>query len=75
MRGIHVKLLASSLIWSPLVLASACRPNLGNPPSIVDGPRILAIRGTPPEAAPGASVTYDILAVDPRTGSGMSSNL
>jgi hypothetical protein len=59
MRAIHLLLLA------PLVLATACKPNLGNPPSIVDGPRILAVRGAPPEAAPGAAVTYDVLAVDP----------
>jgi hypothetical protein len=41
-----------------------CKPNLGAPPSLVTGPRILAVRGTPPEAAESAPVAYDALAVD-----------
>ena len=45
-------------------LGAACKPNLGAPPSLVTGPRILAIRGTPAEAIEGAPVTYDVLAVD-----------
>jgi hypothetical protein len=44
--------------------APACKPDLGAPPSLITGPRILGIRGTPAEATPGASVSYDILAVD-----------
>lgn len=44
--------------------AAACKPDLGAPISVVEGPRILAVRGTPPEAKEGASVTYDLLAVD-----------
>ena len=44
--------------------AAGCKPDLGAPPSLVTGPRILAVRGTPAEATPGAMVTYDILAVD-----------
>jgi hypothetical protein len=45
--------------------ATACKPNLGSPPSLIDGPRILAVRGTPAEAAENQDVTYDILAVGP----------
>jgi hypothetical protein len=44
--------------------AGGCKPDLGAPPSLVTGPRILAIRGTPPEAKPDEVVTYDVLAVD-----------
>jgi hypothetical protein len=44
-------------------LAAGCKPNLGAPPSLVTGPRILAIRGMPAEASESASVTYDALAV------------
>ena len=44
--------------------AAGCKPDLGAPPSLVTGPQILAIRGTPPEAAESATVTYDVLAVD-----------
>jgi hypothetical protein len=53
------------LILASLALAAgACKPDLGAPPSLVVGPRILAIRGLPPEAAPAANVTYDALVVD-----------
>ncbi|MFL5305648.1 MAG: hypothetical protein ACJ8F1_10555 [Polyangia bacterium] len=44
--------------------AAGCKPDLGAPPSLVTGPRILGVRGTPAEAVPGGMVTYDILAVD-----------
>ena len=44
--------------------AAACKPDLSAPPSLVVGPRILAIRGTPPDAAPGTDITYDALIVD-----------
>jgi hypothetical protein len=58
------------LRWSPLVglafgLASACKPDLGSPASLVVGPRILAVRATPAEATPGSAVAFDVLAVDP----------
>jgi hypothetical protein len=46
-------------------LATGCKPNLGSPPSLIEGPRLLAVRGMPAEAAEGEAVTYDILAVDP----------
>jgi hypothetical protein len=49
---------------APLVLATACKPNLGNPPSLIVGPTIIAVRGTPPEVAEEGAVTYDVLAVD-----------
>jgi hypothetical protein len=42
----------------------ACKPDLGGPPSLVIGPRLLAVRGLPAEAAPNEPVTYDALAVD-----------
>jgi hypothetical protein len=47
-----------------LLAAAACEPDLGAPISLIQGPRILAVRGTPPEAKEGAMVTYDLLAVD-----------
>jgi hypothetical protein len=42
----------------------ACKPDLGAPISLVQGPRILAVRGEPPEAKEMATVAYDLLAVD-----------
>jgi hypothetical protein len=46
-------------------LLGGCKPDLGAPPSLVVGPRLLAIRGTPPEAKPSdVVVTYDALIVD-----------
>jgi hypothetical protein len=53
------------LALAPLVLAAACKPNLGSPPSLIEGTRILAVRGMPAEAGEGAMVTYDMLAVNP----------
>ncbi|HVY40479.1 MAG TPA: hypothetical protein VHM31_21220 [Polyangia bacterium] len=47
-----------------LASAAGCKPDLGAPPSLVAGPRILAVRGLPAESVPGGTVTYDILAVD-----------
>jgi hypothetical protein len=56
--------LAATALAAAGILAG-CKPDLGAPPSLVVGPRILAVRGTPPEAKPaGASVTYDALIVD-----------
>ncbi|HVZ71333.1 MAG TPA: hypothetical protein VHJ20_03075 [Polyangia bacterium] len=54
-------------LWAaPLVLAAACKPDLGAPVSVVEGtdPRILAVRGVPAEAPAGTPVTYDILAAN-----------
>lgn len=53
----------STLIASALIVAG-CKPDLGAPISLVTGPRMLAIRGMPPEAAESGAVVYDALAVD-----------
>ncbi|HET6150007.1 MAG TPA: hypothetical protein VFH68_20875 [Polyangia bacterium] len=52
------------LLLAPAALVPACKPDLGAPISLIEGPRILAVRGNPPEAKEGVSVTYDLLAVD-----------
>lgn len=39
----------------------ACQPDLGEPSSLVQSPRILAVRSQPAEAAPGADVTLTLL--------------
>jgi hypothetical protein len=44
--------------------AAGCKPDLGAPQSLVTGPRILAVRGTPPESSEGGAVGYDALTVD-----------
>jgi hypothetical protein len=48
----------------------ACAPDLGPPGSLVNSPRILVVRGTPPEAFPGgpadSGIVYDVLAVTPQ---------
>ena len=57
----------AALIVAAVTLAlssAACEPDLGAPISVIAGPRILAVRGNPPEAKEGAQVTYDLLAVD-----------
>ena len=44
--------------------ALACSPDLGAPPSLVDGPRVLAVRGEPPEVRPGEPASFEALVVD-----------
>ncbi|MFI5309426.1 MAG: hypothetical protein ACHQ53_18870 [Polyangiales bacterium] len=53
---------ASCLIIA--LLAGACREVSDARPSRIVGPQILALEAEPPEAAPGASVSYHVLAVD-----------
>ena len=45
--------------------AAGCKPDLGSPASLLIGPRVLAVRGTPAEAVPGTNVAFDVLAVEP----------
>jgi hypothetical protein len=66
MRPLPFRLAPLTLV--PVVLATACKPNLGSPPSLIETTRILAVRGMPAEAGEGESVTYDVLAVDPTMG-------
>lgn len=47
-----------------MTVGLGCKPDLGAPESLVTGPRILGLRGTPAEAAPGGMVTYELFAVD-----------
>ncbi len=52
---------------APLSLAlllGACRPDFDRGPSLVEGPRVLALSSTPAEARPGEPVTYAALLVD-----------
>jgi hypothetical protein len=54
----------TALALATPLAATACKPDLGNPPSLVEGLRVLAVRGVPAEAPEGTPVTYDVLAVD-----------
>lgn len=47
------------------LLALGCRPDLGDPASLVTGPRILAVRGDPPETRAGETASYDALIASP----------
>lgn len=42
----------------------ACKPDIGKPPSLIEGPRLLAVRQTPPEVTPGGTASFDALVVD-----------
>ena len=44
---------------------AACAPPSGPPLSLVTGERVLALRGTPAEAAPGSTVAFDALVAAP----------
>jgi hypothetical protein len=54
----------AALAIATAIALPACKPDLGAPISLVAKPRILAVRGTPPEVKEGANATYDLLAVD-----------
>jgi hypothetical protein len=45
--------------------ALGCVPVVGDPVSLVTGQRLLAVRGDPPEVAPGATVSYRALVASP----------
>jgi hypothetical protein len=47
------------------LVAVACKPNVGQAPSLVTDYMLLAVRGEPPETAPGGSVTYSYLLASP----------
>lgn len=57
MRAIPALALSTALM--------GCHPDLGDPASLVTEPRILAVRGDPPEASPGEEVAYRALVVTP----------
>lgn len=47
-----------------IFVLSSCLPDLGSPQSLIEGPRILAIRSDPAEVFPGESVWLTIVAAD-----------
>lgn len=44
---------------------AACKPGVGQPPHLITDYALLAVRGDPAEAKPGASVTYSFLLASP----------
>lgn len=61
-RGPTLLLLALALAVGAL---GACKPDVGKPPSLVEEPRLLAVRQSPPEVAPGGMASFDALVVEP----------
>ena len=53
--GIGFALLAGTL---------ACKPQVGDPASLIAGPTLLAVRGEPAEASPDQPVNYTLIAAD-----------
>jgi hypothetical protein len=53
------------MVLTALAALAGCQPDFGQPLSLVTGTRILAVRGQPAEAAPGALVSFDVLAASP----------
>jgi hypothetical protein len=45
--------------------ALSCRPDFGERPSLVVRTEVLAVRGEPPEVAPGAGAVYSLLVASP----------
>jgi hypothetical protein len=46
-------------------LGLGCRPTLDDRPWLVRGLQIVSVHAAPPEAAPGSTVTLDVVALDP----------
>ena len=53
------------VLWLLLAGSVGCQPAFQRTPSLIDAPRILAVRATPAEARPGAGVVVEALLVDP----------
>ena len=47
-------------------LVAACRPDLGDRESLITQTRVLAVRGEPPEAKAGETVSYTLLVASPQ---------
>jgi len=45
--------------------AAACKPDLGDPPSLITEPRIVAVRSEPAEVEPDHGVAYQVLVAAP----------
>lgn len=56
---------AHRLFCGALCTLAACTPDLGDPASLIQAPRILAVRSEPPEAAPSEPVHLQLYAVTP----------
>jgi hypothetical protein len=54
-----------SLLFLFGALLAACKPSVGQPPYLVTDYTLLAVQGTPPEAKPGADVSYSFLLASP----------
>jgi hypothetical protein len=65
MRPAHFRRRISAAALAACAL-TACEPNLGNPTSLVTTTRVLAVRGTPPDAPPNTMVHYDLLVASPQ---------
>jgi hypothetical protein len=48
-----------------LIVAVACKPDLGPSDSLVTSDRVLAVRGEPPEVSPGTAARFDVLVALP----------
>jgi hypothetical protein len=55
----------TKIVTSCIILTAACSIDLP-PPYLVDKLRVLAVRATPPEVAPGGTTALDLLIADPQ---------
>ena len=59
----HAKQLLLCSLFASIMLG--CKPEVGQAPSLVTDYALLAVRGEPPEAKPGADVVYSFLLASP----------
>jgi hypothetical protein len=57
--------LTSSFLTALACATTACKPGVGQPAYLVTDYALLAVRGEPAEARPGANVTYEFLLASP----------
>jgi hypothetical protein len=55
-------------VFTACTVLAACKPTVGQPPYLITDVTLLAVRGDPPEALPGANVAYSFLLASPSDG-------
>jgi hypothetical protein len=55
----------SLMLAAGCVALVACKPSVGQPPYLISDNTLLAVKGTPAEAKPGANITYSFLLASP----------
>ncbi len=64
-RAISAHWAGAAAVVLGAVTSVGCKPELEGRPSLIDSPRVIALRSEAAEAQPGTSVDYDVLLASP----------